>query len=208
MSKNSLKRSAEVLEDDDTVELPPLKDGDLFREEFAPRKFLVYTRFNGQWFIHIREFGNVAGREYATKKGVCLTPGRLRALRRNIEPIDNLLSQLEMGVSYNVPAGRDEPLFKAHLGGAIFMTVSENYYGVNLRRYFQPAAQNIVTLPTKNGIYLTGVQWNAFKVKLDQLYAEYPELDKAIECCMSHGGNQMETFECRECTPFGYDVVD
>src|SRR6266516_7497456 len=131
MSEASLKRTAEALEEEDTVELPPLKNGYLFKEEFAPGRFLVYTRFNGQWFIHIREFGNVRGREYATKKGVCLTPGRLRALRRNIESIDNILSQLEVYTMRNATAGGGggEPLYKAHLGGAIFVTVSENYYG-------------------------------------------------------------------------------
>ena len=45
MSGASLKRATEALEEEDTVELPPLKDGDLFREEFAPGKFLVYTKY-------------------------------------------------------------------------------------------------------------------------------------------------------------------
>jgi len=139
--KGSLKRSAEAIEDE-TVELQPPSDAIHFKEEFAPGRFLVYSHFNGQEFIHIREFGYMGGREYPTKKGVSLTPGRLRALQRRIETVDNLLSQLEMNVSYAVPVARGEPLYKEHLGGAVFVTVSEQYHGVDLRRYFQPPVQN------------------------------------------------------------------
>ena len=208
MSEASLKRTAQVFADEDTVELVPPMDGDRFREEFAPGRFLIYTRFNGQAFIHIREFVSKEGREYSTKKGVCLTPGRLRALRERVARIDNLLTQLEAGTAYIAPVKRGDPLFKEHLGGTIFATVSERYPGVNLRRYFQPPAQNIQTLPTKNGIYLPLAQWSSLKAKLDELYAEHPELSSAVECHMTHGGDQTEFFGCRECTPFGYDDVD
>ena len=208
MSKSSLKRTAEVFEDEDTVELVPPMNGDRFREEFAPGRFLVYTRFNGREFIHIREFAIKDGREYATKKGVCLTPGRLRALRERVTLIDDILAQLETNTAYIIPVKRGDPLFKEHLGGTIFATVSENYLGVNLRRYFQPPAQNIQTLPTKNGIYLPLAQWVSLKAKLNQLITEYPELNSAEECHTTHGGNQMDYFGCRECTPFGYDEVD
>jgi len=205
--RSSLKRTGEIFEEE-TLELAPPTDTTHFKEEFAPGRFLVYSSFNGQNFIHIREFGFTKEREYPTRKGVCLTPGHLRALRERVARIDNILAQLETNTTYIIPVKRGDPLFKEHLGGAIFATVSQNYLGVNLRRYFQPPAQNIQTLPTKNGIYLPLTQWSSLKAKLDELYDVYPELNNAVECHATHGGNQMEYFSCRECSPFGYDEVD
>jgi hypothetical protein len=178
-----------------------------FNASFGPGRRLVLSSFKGQLFIHIREYQETNGKEYPTKKGACFTPGRLRALRDRIVDIDEILCQLETNASYNVTVGGDEPLYKQHLGGGIFATINEKYRGVNLRRYWMPPAQNIVTVPTKNGIYLPTAQWAAFKLKLDELLATCPGLIDVTVCCNSHGDNQMEFFRCRECTPFGYDCV-
>ena len=205
--KNLLKRTVEAAEED-TIELVPAVDATHFDVEFAPGKRLVYLHFGGREFIHIREYGSMGGRLYPTKKGVCLTPSRLRALQERISTIDELLAQLEMNDAYGVTVGGEDPLYKQHLGGAIYASVSEKYQGVNLRRHFTPPAQNILIVPTKNGIYLPLTQWGALKTKLVELFTQFPKLKEAVECSMSHGGNQMETFDCRECTPFGYDVTD
>jgi hypothetical protein len=178
--------------------------------EFWPGRRLVLSRFNGQLLVHIREYKTVEDKIYPTKKGACFTSSRLRALRERIEFIDAILSQLEVNESYNVTVGGggDDPLFKEHLGGGIYVTIHEKYRGVNLRRYWMPPAQNISIVPTKNGIFIPALQWGKLKVKLDELLAAYPELMDAPICNDTHGGNQMEFFECRECTPFGYSCTN
>ena len=102
-----------------------------------------------------------------------------------------------------------EPTYREHLGAGIYASISEEYQGVSLRRYWVPDGQHTIA-PTKNGIYLPEKQWTALKLKLDELLATHPGLIDAVECIKTHGGNQMETFECRECTPFGWlsDPID
>src|SRR5437867_1314512 len=164
---------------------------------------LVLSCFNGQILIHVREYQSTDGKEYPTKKGACFTPGRLMALHEKIESIDEVLRQQEVNASYNVTIG--PTLYKAHLGAGIYVSVSERYPGVSLRRYWLPEGQE-EPIPTRNGIYLPANQWAALKIKLNELLTAFPGLAGAIVCSNSHGGNQMEFFGCRECAPFSQNV--
>ena len=174
-----------------------------FDVSFWSGRRLVLSCFNGRILIHVREYQTADGKEFPTKKGACFTPGRLMALREKIDTIDEILKQQEINASYNVSVA--PILYKAHLGGGIYVSVSEKYPGVSLRRYWVPEGQQEPT-PTKNGIYLPRNQWTALKNKLEELLAAYPGLLEATVCSSSHGGNQMEFFECSECAPFSSDV--
>ena len=92
-------------------------------------------------------------------------------------------------------------LYKEHLGAGLYVSISEEYPGVSLRRHWLPEDLQ-EPVPTKNGIFLPPNQWTALKRRLDELLVAYPALVDATVCCSTHDGNQMGFFECRECTPF------
>jgi len=170
---------------------------------FFPGRRLSLSTFNGQQYIHIREYIELNGKLYPTKKGVSFTPGRLSVLRSNIGKIDLALQQQEVNASYSVNVGG--VLLKVHLGAGIYATVSEEFKGVSLRRHWMPEGQN-EPVPTKNGIYLPTAQWNSLKIKLDELLATYPDLLIAESCNFTHQ-NQMGMLDCNECCPFGWFSV-
>ena len=169
-----------------------------FDASFWPGRRLTLSNLNGQTLIHVREYALMGDKEYPTKKGVCFTPGRLSVLREKIDLIDAMLM-----LNANPILKTGEPTYREHLGAGIYASISEEYQGVSLRRYWLPDGQQTIA-PTKNGIYLPEKQWTALKLKLDELIAAHPELIEAVACNNAHGGNQMETFECHECTPFGW----
>jgi len=179
-----------------------------FDAEFHPGRHLVVSLFNGKELIHIREYQSENGKEYPTKKGACLTPGRLRELWGRISDIDAVLQQLELKSTEDAIVGDGEPVYKEHLGGGLYVSINEKFCGVDLRRYWMPPAQNIRIQPTRSGIYLPISQWRALKAKLNELLATYPELWNVEMCRELHGDNQMDHYMCRECTPFGYDCID
>jgi len=123
-------------------------------------------------------------------------------LREKIATIDEMLRQQEINAAYNVTLA-EPTLYKAHLGAGIYVSISENYPGVSLRRHWMLKGQQEV-IPTKNGIYLPRKQWAALKIKLEELLAAYPELDHVTICANSHDGNQMGVLTCRECAPFSW----
>ncbi len=212
VAKRVLKRAAIKMEPVDIVETVPVETASLpkpkkevFDVSFWPGRRLVLSSFKGRILVHIREYLDMGGKEYPTKKGVCLTPGRLSALRRRIEEIDELLVQLSTNAEYNVTIG-DDPLYYQHLGGGIYASINEKYHGVDLRRYWSPMGQS-KPVPTRNGIYLPASQWTALKLKLDELLEVHPGLADSVECALAHGGNQLEYFGCPECMPFGYDCL-
>jgi len=171
-----------------------------FNVKFAPRRFLVYSRFNDRDWIHIREYNTMGGKSYPSKKGVCFTPARLSSLREKIEVIDKMLTQQEVNASYGIEV-EEGFLYRAHLGANIYATVHNKFGGVDLRRHWRPEGP-LSFCPTKNGIYLPASQWVALKGKLDQLLAAHTELLDVPECINSHV-NETEMLECRECFPPG-----
>jgi len=170
---------------------------------FHPGRRLVSSPFNGQNLIHIREYVRMGEREYPTKKGVCFTPGRLKVLQGKISEIDEALKQQEVNSSYNVLL-EGGSLYKYHLGAGIYVSISEKFKGVDLRRYWLPEGQHAV-VPTKNGIFIPTSQWTALKLKFNELFIALPELLNATECINSHD-NQLGLLDCHECMPFGWII--
>src|SRR6266516_7749102 len=94
IAKRALKRAAIKMEPVDIVETVPVETASLpkpkkevFDVSFWPGRRLVLSNFKGRILVHIREYLDMGDKEYPTKKGVCLTPGRLSSLRRRIEEI-------------------------------------------------------------------------------------------------------------------------
>ena len=178
---------------DETTKMRPAQGE--FKLSFAPGRYVVYTQYNNQTQIHVREYEtktllNGDHHEYPTKKGVCLTPQRLKVLRNKIVEIDENLNQRN-----------ENTVYKTHLGAGIQASV-DKFNGVDLRRYWIPQGQPSI-VPTKSGIYLPAVQWKSLKEKLNELVSAHPELDDVEECFHQ---NQMEIYDCHECQPFGYPI--
>ena len=117
-----------------------------FSEEFASGKFLTYSRFKGQNFIHTREYENIGGRLIPTKRGASFTPGRLRVLLAKTEKIDE---QLKL-ISSSAPGKGVQ--YKTHLGAGIYAAIDDKFNGVNLRHYWAPEGQATI-VATRNGVF-------------------------------------------------------
>ena len=172
-----------------------------FDGTFAPGRRVALTKYDGRDLIHVREYVRDEEREYPSKVGACFTPARLRALMCKIEEIDEQLRQQNANSAYMVDQG--EVTYKTHLGAGIYASVNSRFNGVDLRRFWIPPGQ-LMTFPTKNGIYLPSSQWRALKLKLEELIHAHPEI-VASEGCFHQ--NQMEALDCRECMPFGFLCV-
>lgn len=201
ISKRSAKRVTKVSREEGKDEVIPTQTSTTyFSAEFAPGRHLVYSQFNGKDLIQFREYAVMGERKYPTKKGVCLTPGRLRALMEIFDDIDEQLKQQKSDASYKVQSSS----YKSHLGAGIYVTVDTKFSGVDLRRYWVPEGQ-LSIVPTKNGLYLPSSQWSSLKEKLGELLIARPELSIAEQC---YHDNQMGMMDCRECLPFGWIIMD
>src|SRR6267154_363227 len=117
VDKREAKRVVKIVSEE-TQAMPSSKP--YFNVEFAPGRFLVYSHFKGQDFIHIREYVVRGEKSYPSKKGACFTPGRLRVLREKIDLIDAMLI---LNVTPILKIG--EPTYKEHLGAGIYVSISE-----------------------------------------------------------------------------------
>jgi hypothetical protein len=156
---------------------------------FAPKRYVVYSKFDNVDRVHIREYNvnEMDQVEFPTKKGICLTTGRLRVLLNSIDDIDGRLKQRYQNAGY-----------KIHLGAGIYASITK-FNCVDLRRYWIPEGQMQV-VPTRQGITLNPTQWNSLKGKLAELLTIHPELEIG-ETCLHQ--NQMDIYGCYECSPFG-----
>lgn len=179
--------------------MQPLPPARTFSETFHPRRRLTFSRHNGQDYVHIREFIQGDEREYPSKKGVSLTPGRFCALRAKINDIDEALQQQQETNNSQYTINLNTDLYRAHLGAGIFVTVNGKYQGVDFRRNWQPEG-SVVPVATKVGIFVPTAQWVILKQKINELLSTFPELTLAEECFHQ---NQLGMVGCRECDPFG-----
>jgi hypothetical protein len=82
--------------------------------------------------IDIREYErNATKTSISTKKGIRLTLGRWKMVAESTEKIDEALSE--------------GSAFSLHLGGNIYYKVAENNVCVNIRQYWCPPDQGVIT---------------------------------------------------------------
>ena len=166
-----------------------------FDELFHPGRRLSLSKFKSQLYIHIREYYKLNDVEKPGKKGIALTVNRLKHLWSNIEEVDDALQQLKMGTPCS---GEDGTVYKQHLGGGIYLSINQQYPGVDIRKFWRPS--NCLSIaPSKTGIFIPISQWASLKDKLKDLYGKYPKLD-FVETCLHQ--NQLAFLDCSECCPF------
>ena len=92
--------------------------------------------------------------------------------------------------------------FKSHVGGGVYVTISEGYKCVNIRQYFLPAGC-VDEKPTKKGIALSFMEFKAFIDCIDAISDVSLEIKNAIPCNFDFNHNDPLMFlACKECNPF------
>src|SRR2546425_7063611 len=121
VNKKELKKLIINTSSEGENSMPPLlppSNATFFNREFAPSRYLIYSRYNGRDWIHVREFETLNGRVYPTKKGASFTPARLKVLIGKIGEIDEELRQQKSSTTYKAV----KTTYKTHLGGGIYAT--------------------------------------------------------------------------------------
>jgi len=163
-------------------------------------RFLVYNKFKGTNRIHIRQYDRKNGYLLASKVGVCMAPQRFASLRFRLPQIEERVKQQREGEM----VGDD---LKVHVGGPLYVTVSQGYACVNFRKFFYPTGET-EPKPSKFGIALRFDEFKQLLTRVEELVAMKPELG-LVELC-SNGTdylNQEGYFSCLECNfyPLGYN---
>lgn len=178
-------------------------DGELTRFTLSYNRFVVVNRFNGQIYVHIRQYKENLqnGKTYPTRIGVTLNPSRFAVLCMHSDEITQALDNIR----------KPEPScvqYTKHLGGGIYVGVTTGVECVDLRRYFVPK-ESKDKLPTRNGIALKFGEWRKFIALETEIKKLSPTLLNAQPCSydVSHS-NQEAAMSCKECNPFGYDDDD
>ena len=93
-------------------------------------------------------------------------------------------------------------LYKSHLGGNIYCTITEGSACMDIRQYWKPQEE---VIPTKKGLYLRPLEYIAVKELLTEIGRVLPELDGVVPCYMqSDHMNQLGALRCSECNPNDY----
>ena len=116
-------------------------------------RFVTVTVFNGQTYVHIRQFKTEGVNVYPTKSGISLLPARFARLSSIADDIDTQIKRLSTAEEFS---------YKRHIGGGVFCEVKSGMYCVNIRRHFVTEG-NSNPIPTKVGISLRLTEWSKFK---------------------------------------------
>ena len=163
-------------------------------------RFLVYNKFKGTNRVHIRQYERKNGFLLASKVGVCMAPKRFASLRFRLPQIEERVKQQREGemVGDNL---------KVHIGGPLYVTVSQGYACVNFRKFFFPTGET-EPKPSKHGIALRFGEFEQLLARIEELIELKPELAQ-VELCSSGTDhlNQEGYFSCLECNfcPSGFN---
>jgi hypothetical protein len=141
----------------------------------ATHRRVCVDKREGEFFITIDEPGTYL-------KSVTLPAKRWAALMLAITPIDESVALLQ--------SQQYVKLF-THFG------VTTEFRCIDIRRFYFNSTKDS-NQPTRDGIALTLSQWSLFKVIVQQINKDFPELSE-IEHCTHR--ELMELFNCKECYP-------
>ena len=157
-------------------------------------KYVSVNSFGGRLGVHIRQYEkNLMGKEFPTRKGVCLGLGAYAELMN----LENLINRTVTAARENI----SKVYMQKHIGNGFVITVDGESNSIDFRRYFLPDGATF-PVPTRVGIYIKMFAWESLRDALKECSNQCDELKNAMPCnCIGIQGNQM--FECPECRPFG-----
>lgn len=155
--------------------------------------YVVAKEYQGEIYIHIRNYQQIGNGKYPTKKGVTLTLSRWLLMEKKKDEINELfLAGLDGKLT------SDEEKF--HLGGGVYLTIGKQFPTVDIRHFWKPDDSNI-TVDTKRGIALNKSMWERLYDVMELIRDFVPELDGSVICYETHR-NELEVAACKECSPF------
>jgi Transcriptional Coactivator p15 (PC4) len=173
---------------------------DISKLKFGCNRFLVHSIFQDSPKIHIREYESKSGREYPTKKGICMSVSRLATLYSALPDIEEAVKLLRAGSHIQ---------FKTHLGGGIYVSVNSDFKCVDIRRFFVPNEDSSETA-TRTGLAIRLGEFDNFLRRINELVAISADLVVDDKICANNfdHANEIVAAACRECNPFGYKLFN
>ncbi len=157
---------------------------DRCRLDLGNGRYLVAEVWNDQPRLNIREY------EEGVKCGISLTLQRFDLLRCAIPDIDQALADVKANKAVN---------FRFHLGGNVYVSVSNGYSCVDVRQFWIPPNEDELTA-TRKGIALKLFEWERFKSAAKAVDAFVPELI-SYDPCFLQLDHSTEEGTCKECNP-------
>ena len=190
-SKNALKRSADVEEND---QQQSKKSRVEYKQQFTDDLFLTISYLNNQKYIHIRRFFQAdSGRWLPTREGATFTEKRFAAL---------LAIQPELDACYfkwNV--GAQVSSFERFIGGGWCVKVYPEQQQIEIRKYFHARKESDIRRPTRTGVKFHLKDWRNLAECIDELCNIDSQLIDIIPCYETHDSQDQMT-RCAECSPY------
>jgi hypothetical protein len=143
--------------------------------------FVVASEFKGKVYVHIRHHTE---NKIPTKDGISLTLSRWKELVNVLEPIEKAVEEYPSN-------------FKYHLGGNHYVSITEGYERVDIRKFWLPEGGDQIKA-TRKGISLTFEDFGKLKDCVSTIAGHIPELEEVVPCFHR---NQLEMIRCGECNP-------
>ena len=176
-----------------------LENYELARYPLGNGRYVVVCKFNGNVYVHVRQYERKGDMEYPTRTGTSMTPKRFKLFTMTVPKIDE--GKLE------VEGGSETVNVCEHIGGGVNVSVNSGFRVVNIRKHFVPMGA-VTPIPTRMGIALKFSEWEKLVEKLDEIKNLTPELTNAEPCyTATDHSNVMGFLQCKECTPHGIDLT-
>ena len=154
--------------------------------------YVVGQKFQGELYMHIREYTDNRKKLIPTKKGICLTLPQWKELQLSLSRIAEDVHKVKQSAEIKTTW---------HLGNNWIVTVDSRYPGLDIRKFWLPPAAGDIH-PTKKGIHLTFEEFEKLKLVFDVLPMFVPEVEDVMPCYMQDDhNNQMGALRCKECNP-------
>ena len=139
------------------------------------------TEWKGELCVDLREWKD----DKPTKKGISLT---LMIWKNRVDYLE-----------YADQARTEKQNYKSHLGGNVYCTITEGSACMDIRQYWKPQEE---VVPTKEGLCMRPLEYNAVKELVPEIGRALLELDGVVPCYVqSDHMNQLGALQCSECNP-------
>jgi len=100
--------------------------------------------------------------------------------------------------------GSETVKFRAHIGGAHYVSVTSGYQCVDMRKFYQPFGSIDADIkPTKKGVALRLDEWTHLVGLIDVINTAHPSLATAMPCYFEEShASPTSWLSCCECHPF------
>ena len=132
-------------------------------------RYITVQLFKGQSRVDIRQFDKYGDKIYPTKLGVHLTATQFANLLLFIKEIDSDSREFRENKIES---------FKYNIGDGLFVTASNGFPVIHIRRYYQ-SEEMPIALPTKNGVALRYGEWDNLVKLVENVQKRIEHLETA-----------------------------